>query len=53
MKLVADGVVTHGTPDTSRAVIIFPAVLPLSNEMLLAAGRSGSRKDSDDETIEF
>lgn len=53
MKLIANGIVTHGTPGTSRSVIIFPALLPLSHGVLLAAGRSGSKKDSDDETIEF
>lgn len=52
MKIVDTGFLGRGVAGTERAVISFPGVVSLSNGTLLATYRTGSEKDSPDETIE-
>ncbi len=53
MQITDSGILSHGQPATSRAVLTFPTVTALADGSLLATCRTGSSKDSDDETIEF
>ncbi|MCX6993703.1 MAG: sialidase family protein [Kiritimatiellaeota bacterium] len=52
MRIVEAGILNHCTPRTSRAILTFPSLVSLSNGGLLGVCRSGSTKDTDDETIE-
>ncbi len=53
MKIKAAGVLSHSQPATPRASLTFPTVTALADGSLLATWRTGSTKDSADETIEF
>lgn len=52
MTIVDRGVVNPGVRGTSRAVCSFPSLCPQEDGPLLAFYRTGSTKDSADETIE-
>lgn len=53
MKIIETGQITRSMPETARAIFTFPALVELSNGTLLLTCRSGSSKDSVDETIEL
>jgi hypothetical protein len=53
MKILSTGILSHGEPGTSRAILTFPSICILSNGNVIAAWRCGSAKDSSDETIEM
>lgn len=53
MQILDSGILSRGQPGTSRAILTFPTVIALENGSLLATYRTGSTKDSDDETVEF
>ena len=53
MRIVARGVLNAGAVGTRRAVSTFPSLTALASGEILAAYRTGSTKDSDDETLEL
>ena len=53
MQITESGILSRGQPATSRAILTFPTVLALADGSLLATYRSGSTKDSEDETVEY
>ena len=53
MQIVDSGILSRGQPDSSRAILTFPTVIALEDGSLLASYRTGTTKDSDDETVEF
>jgi hypothetical protein len=53
MKISETGSLVRGVPKSSRAILTFPSVVPLSNRTLLATCRAGSTKNSADEIIEL
>ena len=53
IEIIASGILASGMSGTSHATYIFPAFISLSNGMLLATCRVGSKKDCDDEKIEI
>lgn len=53
MNIIDTGQVTQSTPNTAQAIYTFPALVELSDGTLLLTCRSGSSKDSVDETIEL
>ena len=53
MKITETGILSRGQPGTSRAILTFPTVAALADGSLLATYRTGSTKDSEDETVEF
>ena len=53
MQITHSGILSRGHPDTARAILTFPTVAALADGSLLAAYRTGSTKDSADETVEF
>lgn len=53
MKIVEAGRITQSTAQTAHAIYTFPALLQLTDGTLLLTCRSGSSKDSVDETIEL
>lgn len=53
MQIVDSGILSRGQPGTSRAILTFPTVIALEDSSLLATYRTGTTKDSDDETVEF
>lgn len=53
MQITATGVLAAGTPGTARAILTFGQVVVLADGALLATCRTGSTKDSADETVEF
>ena len=53
MKLKDTGLLSQCQPNTQRANLTFPTVTALRNGTLLATYRTGTTKDSEDETVEF
>lgn len=53
MQIIDSGVLSRGEPGTSRALLTFPTVIALEDGTLIATYRTGSTKDSEDETVEF
>ena len=53
MQIIDNGILSRGQPGTPRAILTFPTVVALKDGSLLATYRTGSTKDSDDETVEF
>ena len=53
MQIIDSGFLSRGQPGTPRAILTFPTVIALEDGSLLATYRTGSTKDSDDETVEF
>ena len=53
MQIVDSGILSRGQPASSRAILTFPTVIALEDGSLLASYRTGTTKDSDDETVEF
>lgn len=53
MQITDSGILRRGQPATSRAILTFPAATALSDGSILATYRTGTTKDSDDETVEF
>ena len=53
MDIVERGILTFGVAGTARATNTFPCVIALSDGVLLATCRVGSKKDSADETVEI
>lgn len=53
MEIIETGQVTKSKSNTPHAVYTFPAVCQLSDGILLLTCRSGSSKDSVDETVEL
>ena len=53
MQIVDSGILSRGQPGTPRAILTFPTVIALEDGSLLASYRTGTTKDSDDETVEF
>ena len=53
MKIINQGIINRGQPNTPRAFSTFPALTPLADGSLLATYRVGSSKDSADGTIEL
>lgn len=53
MEIIETGQITLATPDSAQAIYTFPALVELANGTLLLTCRSGSSKDSADETIEL
>ena len=53
MRITDSGTLSRGQPGTSRAILTFPTVISLDSGTLLATYRTGTTKDSDDETVEF
>ena len=53
LEIIASGILAAGVSGTSHATYAFPAFISLSNGVLLATCRHGSKKDSDDEKIEI
>ncbi len=53
MQIVDSGILSRGQPGTSRAILTFPTVIALEDSSLLATYRTGTTKDSDNETVEF
>ena len=53
MQITDSGILSRGQPGTSRAIFTFPTVISLDSSTLLATYRTGTTKDSDDETVEF
>ena len=53
MQITDSGTLSRGQPGTSRAILTFPTVISLDSGTLLATYRTGSTKDSEDETVEF
>lgn len=53
MQITDSGILSRGQPGTSRAIFTFPTVISLDSGTLLATYRTGTTKDSDDETVEF
>ncbi|MEW6749640.1 MAG: sialidase family protein [Candidatus Latescibacterota bacterium] len=53
MRILENALVVPGEPDTDRAACTFPAALTLASGEVLLTYRTGSTKDSDDETIEM
>lgn len=53
MQLVETGILARGVAHTERAMLTFAHLLTLTDGTLLATCRSGSTKDSPDETVEF
>ncbi len=52
MQIIETGFVSRGVPGTARAALGFPGLTRLADGSLLATFRTGSTKDSDDETVE-
>ena len=53
MQIIDSGILSRGQPGTPRAILTFPTVIALEDGSLLASYRTGTTKDSDDETVEF
>src|SRR5260370_37582177 len=53
MRSAAAGILNRGGVGTERAIATFPAVTALLNRRLIASYRTGSTKDSADETVEL
>ena len=53
MQITESGILSRGQPATSRAILTFPTVIALADGSVLATYRTGSTKDSEDETVEF
>lgn len=53
MRITDSGTLSRGQPGTSRAILTFPTVISLDSGTLVATYRTGTTKDSDDETVEF
>ena len=53
MQIIDNGILSRGQPGTPRAILTFPTVIAPEDGSLLATYRTGSTKDSDDETVEF
>ncbi len=53
MQIIETGVLARGVAGTDRAMLTFGHLLVQANGVLLATYRTGSTKDSDDETVEF
>jgi len=53
MEIIETGQITHTTANTPQAIYTFPALVQLTDGTLLLTCRSGSNKDSVDETIEL
>ncbi|MDE0336357.1 MAG: sialidase family protein [Caldilineaceae bacterium] len=53
MHITDSGTLSRGQPGTSRAILTFPTVISLDSGTLLATYRTGTTKDSDDESVEF
>ena len=53
MQITESGILCRGQPTTSRAILTFPTVIALADGSVLATYRTGSTKDSEDETVEF
>ena len=53
MEIIERGILTSGIEGTVRATFTFPSVVALSDGVLLATCRVGSKKDSPDETVEI
>jgi Neuraminidase (sialidase) len=53
MQITATGVLARGVAQSERAMLTFPQVVVQSDGTLLATYRSGSSKESPDETIEL
>ena len=53
MQITDSGILSRGQPGTPRALLTFPTVIALNDGSLLATYRTGTTKDSDDETVEF
>ena len=53
MEIIETDQITIATPNSPQAIYTFPALVELSNGDILMTCRSGSSKDSADETIEL
>ena len=53
MQIAQSGILSRGQPATARAILTFPTAAALADGSLLATYRTGSTKDSEDETVEF
>lgn len=53
LQVAHAGIISYGESETPRAVLTTPSVAALSNGFLLATLRTGSSKDSADETVEL
>ena len=53
MQVTESGIVSRAEAGTSRAALTFPTVTALADGTVLATYRTGSNKDSQDETVEF
>ena len=53
MQIIDSGILSRSQPGTPRAILTFPTVIALEDGSLLASYRTGTTKDSDDETVEF
>lgn len=53
MRISERGILSPAQPGTHRACVTFPSVTALPDGSLLATCRTGSTKDSDDETVEL
>ncbi len=53
LKIIEKGILTSAVAGTNRAAFTFPTFVALSNGELLATCRVGSKKDSEDETVEI
>lgn len=53
MQITDSGILSRAQAGTSRAALTFPTVTSLADGTVLATYRTGSNKDSEDETVEF
>lgn len=53
MEILASGLLSKAEPGTARACLTFGTLTSLSDGTLLATGRAGNDKDSDQERVEF
>src|SRR5579872_7314924 len=53
MEICDRGLLAAGDKGSARAVMIFPTVTSLSDGKVLATWRCGSKKDSEDASVEF
>lgn len=53
MQVTESGIVSRAGAGTSRAALTFPTAIALADGSVVATYRSGTNKDSEDETVEF
>ncbi len=53
MQITESGILSRAQAGTSRAALTFPTLTALADGTVLATYRTGSNKDSEDETVEF